>query len=397
MPCKFRRDDGDGGGKDTSLPLKRGGKKSTRFRKDDSDDEDAGAGDWKAEAAKKKAEREKKKEERAKELERERKEAEEGGGDPHDTSIVAGDEDVDGAAGVGGVEEGGDDANEATLKRSKEKRTRFSRIQEDEADDTYDELGSLFERHKENIPWIPYKKRLEQEATVLFHLGKRESVLKQARDQMREQGLYVAGERRLWPANVERDLLRAKVQREALAKRVKAAASTSGGGGGGGEAANVGEGKDGTIHKVFIDPKSGMEFSADDEQFLVPFEPTKERSCRPSSRYDPSLPYMQYDSVVPTTNLDAVFGKAETQAVLDLEIRGVTLSDHPLFIEEDYLACELEDLNRKYQRRIEVNWVDFYTQKLEALTSALDTVRKEREMLAQDGPAGEMLSLRMPK
>lgn len=79
-------------------------------------------------------------------------------------------------------------------------------------------------------------------------------------------------------------------------------------------------------------------------------------------------------------NLDAVFGKAESTALLDLEIKRVTLTDHPLFIEEDQLTCELEGLSRKYQRRAEIDWVEFYTQKLIALQSALETVQREREI-----------------
>lgn len=369
--CVVCREEGDVNKEESSLPLKRGGKKATRFRKGDSDDEDAGGrGDWKAEAAKKKAEREKKKDEMAKQAEKAKEEG--GAKDDLDTSINAGDdEDNTKGAGVGGDDEG---EELGTLKRSKEKRTRFSKAQEEEPTETYDDLKSLFERHKENVPWISRAKRIELENTVLFRLGKRQSVLKEARDRMREQGLYVAGERRLWPANVERDLLRAKVRREALEVRIKGASP------------NVPKEEGGELHKVFIDPKSGIEFSAEDEQFLVPFEPLKERSCRPSTRFDPAMGYMQYETIVPVTSLDAVFGKAETKALLDLEIKRVALSDHPLFIEEDYLACELESLDRKYKRRSEIDWVDFYTQKLEALTSALETVRREREMLAQDGP-----------
>jgi hypothetical protein len=50
-------------------------------------------------------------------------------------------------------------------------------------------------------------------------------------------------------------------------------------------------------------------------------------------------------------------------------------------LQEDYLSCELESLNRKYQRRAEINWVDFYTQKLEDVNSALITLQKQREIV----------------
>mmetsp|Transcript_960 Transcript_960/g.2143 ORF Transcript_960/g.2143 Transcript_960/m.2143 type:complete len:1691 (+) Transcript_960:303-5375(+) len=365
-----RSDEGGDNKEEKGGGLKRGGKKSTRFKKDDSDEEEEES-DWKAEAAKRKADKEKAKQEREELRKAKEKMAEE----EIQEEAGEGEEGKDEEAGAEG--EGGEG-----LQRTKEKRTRFSKAssgeQNDEAE-AFDEMGSLFERHKEAIPWVPTAKRVEKEKEVYLRLGKRETVLKEARSRMREQGLYVAGERRLLPANVERDLLRSKMQREAKAERLKLAIKAGG-------ATPAKEGEEGGATKTFVDPKSGVEFSAEDEQFLVPFEPLKERVCRPAMRYDPTLPYMLYDTIVPVTNLDAVFGHAASTTLLDLEVRRVTLTDHPLFIEEDYYACELESLNRKYQRRSEIDWVDFYSQKLDALTSALETVRRERDMHREEGP-----------
>ncbi len=60
------------------------------------------------------------------------------------------------------------------------------------------------------------------------------------------------------------------------------------------------------------------------------------------------------------------------------------LNDYHLtihFFQEDHLACELENLNRKYLRRAEINWVDFYTQKLDDVNLALATLQKQRELV----------------
>jgi hypothetical protein len=57
---------------------------------------------------------------------------------------------------------------------------------------------------------------------------------------------------------------------------------------------------------------------------------------------------------VPVVNLDAVLGRADASMVVELDINGLTITDHPLFIEEDYLACDLIALYRKYKQRAEV-------------------------------------------
>lgn len=266
---------GDSGAE--SKPLTRGGKKATRFSKAaqsiDEDDDD----DWKAKAAAAKAEREKLKEQRQEALKKAKEQQE----------IEEEHKDEDGDGGVGGNAEAegtpSKPSNRETLRRRKvEAVTRFSR--EETLEEDADDLVSIFEKHKESIPWVPHKKRKEQEKDIYFRLGKRQSVLKTARENMRQQGLYVAREQLLLPANVERQLQRADIRRKADQKRI-------------GEADSMMR----TQSAVFTDPKSGIEFCADDHKFLVPFEPLKERICRPSMRYDPTLPYLQYDNVVPVT------------------------------------------------------------------------------------------------
>jgi hypothetical protein len=105
-------------------------------------------------------------------------------------------------------------------------------------------------------------------------------------------------------------------------------------------------------------------------------------------RYDPYLPYLQYEMLVPVTNIDSVFGPAQPSMLLDLEIRKLTFTDHPYFCEEDFLAAQLEELWRKYKHRAEMKWVEFYSQKIEALKAALDVVLKERELTSGAEPAG---------
>jgi hypothetical protein len=123
---------------------------------------------------------------------------------------------------------------------------------------------------------------------------------------------------------------------------------------------------------------------------------------------------------VPVVNLDAVLGRVDANMVMELEINGLTITDHPLFIDEDYLACDLLALYRKYKQRAEVgydyfftsismmmsnflpnllsdpisifslnlfeylqaDWVGFCTRKLEALYAALENCRIEQDLVS---------------
>ena len=80
---------------------------------------------------------------------------------------------------------------------------------------------------------------------------------------------------------------------------------------------------------VQMEQDGSLEAEEEASAFLMPFDPLKERVCRPSARYDPSLPHMQYDHVVPVTNIDAVLGTAEAAALLDLDISHVTITGAP--------------------------------------------------------------------
>ena len=82
--------------------------------------------------------------------------------------------------------------------------------------------------------------------------------------------------------------------------------------------------------------------------------------------------------LVPSTNIDTVFGPARPSHLLDIEIRSLTLIDHKYFCEEDFLAAQLSGLWRKYKHRAEMKWVDLYSQKIDDVRAALDIVIKER-------------------
>jgi len=220
-------------------------------------------------------------------------------------------------------------------------------------------------REPSKIQWMSLPTRLEKESETYMTLSeakKTEKTMAKVREQMRKQGLYVARERVLLPGNVERAIQRVRIRK---ARAAKAGGEVSADGA---AVVNVGEA---------ADPNN---FSPEEERFLVPFDPLKERFSRPAMRYDPYMPYLQYNMLVPATNLDLVFGAAEPSKLLDIEIRKLTFTDHPYFCEEDYLAAQLEGLGRKYKQRAEMNWVGFYTQKIEDAKAALDIVVKEREL-----------------
>jgi hypothetical protein len=258
--------------------LVRGRKKATRFKKSESDEEEdkePAAYDWKAQTAQsaaRKAELERLKQERAKKAQ-EAAEIEAAAAEEIGANEIA----EEGEEAAGGEAEAGETEG---LKRKKDKVTRFTKQQAAE-EEVVDGYSSILERHKDMIPWVPLKKRLEQESVIYFRLGKRENVLKAARDKMRQQGLYVAKDGLMLPANVERELQRAKIRREAKAAKSSTPLE-----------------KDEGAHVASF---MGVKFHSEDEKFLMPFEPLKKRSSRPTIRYDPSLSYLQYDSIVPVT------------------------------------------------------------------------------------------------
>lgn len=345
-------EDSKGGGE-----LKRGGPSKSRFgaKKDDSDSDDDDDGE-----ARKEAQRKRKEEiEKQRALVAKQKEKTE----EEEIEKAALGEDDDDAAGVGA----GADSPGATgvLKRKDEKeKTRFSgggsaEINREDEDRT--PAGQLLVRTPSIIPWMTIPTRLEKEAETYMTLAeakKSEKTMAKVREEMRKQGLYVARDRVLLPGNVERAIQRLRIRKARAAK----------------------SGADGEAADVLAEAADPNNFSPEEERFLVPFDPLKERFSRPAMRYDPYLPYLQYKMLVPATNLDSVFGPAEPSKLLDIEIRKLTFTDHPLFCEEDLLAAQLEALGRKYKQRAEMNWVSFYTQKIEDAKAALDIVVKEREL-----------------
>ncbi|EKX45015.1 hypothetical protein GUITHDRAFT_163401 [Guillardia theta CCMP2712] len=249
-------------------------------------------------------------------------------------------------------------------RKTSRRRTRFdSRESSLETPFSY---TSAFAGHPEHIPWVPVSKRIQQEKEVLFSLaGRGENILEKARNDMRRQGLYVAHEKEILSANVERAVRRIRMQQSMAAKDgVKAA--------------------DDSQEKDDHDKLSAIRFPPREEIFVTPFDPLEIRRCRPTMRYDPSAMYLQYDMVVPVQNMEAVFGSREHPTVLEIEFSSLTLKDHHLFSKEDYLVAELESLWRKYQYRTEMKWVDFYSQKISSAKAALETIMKEKALDANN-------------
>jgi hypothetical protein len=383
-------DEGEQGG---GGALKRGGGGKGRFD-DDSDSDDEAA------AARKEAQRKRREEQEAKKAaiaaKREKAEAEEilgGAGSDKD------DERVDEGAGVGSP--AGSAMGGALRRKDEGQKNRFAPkgvkadpgsardsapgqldAKEDEDHDDDGSIAELLTRDASRIPWLKDSaKRREEEDNILMSLAsakKNEHTMAKVREEMRKQGLYVAPERMLLPHNVERAMQRVRARREHAALREKARGGDAGGDAGGG--ADTGA--------VVSAVEDGSNLAQEDHPYLVLFDPLKERSSRPAMRFDPHMPYLQYRMQVPVTNMDAVFGPAEPVRLLDFEIRRLTFTDHPLFTEEDFLAAELEVLWRKYKQRAEMKWVELYTQKIEDVKAALDTVIKERELAGDTEGAG---------
>jgi hypothetical protein len=212
------------------------------------------------------------------------------------------------------VEEESDEGQGGGLRRQDKGNSRFAAAEaagggaEAQEADQF-EMSRTLCKDPSAIPWTPTRVRVEKEEGVLFRLGlSAKKKLAAARDEMREQGLYVARDKVLLPSNMERAIQRVR-QRKQLVKARD-----------GGAAATV---------AVQMEQDGSLEAEEEASAFLMPFDPLKERVCRPSARYDPSLPHMQYDHVVPVTNIDAVLGTAEAAALLDLDISHVTITGAP--------------------------------------------------------------------
>jgi len=368
------------GGDDTEGgELKRGGAKARFGAKDsDSDSDDDGA-------QKKEAMRKRKEEAAAKKaaLAAKKEQAE-----TDEIEKAMGDEDEptgenDDAAGVGG----GSPGETGALKRKDEKaKTRFSKTGEsleiNREDEDRTPTGQMLARNPSKIPWHTQQTRQEREKDVYMSLAqakKSDKTMANVREQMRKQGLYVARERVLLPGNVERAMQRVRIRKEHADKV------------GNGDPAD-------SAPQAAVVLTGSTNFSPEEERYLVPFDPLKERYSRPAMRYEPYMPYLQYTMLVPVTNMDSVFGPAEPSKLLELEIRKLTLTDHPYFCEEDFLAATLEGLWRKYKQRAEMKWVEFYTQKIDAIKAALDIVVKERELTsAGDAGGGGQTNARVVK
>eukprot|EP00960_Hanusia_phi_P059627 764236-Hanusia_phi.AAC.4 len=258
-----------------------------------------------------------------------------------------------------------DENKDAVLHRkTSRRRTRFdSRESSLEPPFSY---SSVFAGRPDQVPWVPVRKRIEQEKQVLFSLsGKSESILEKARNDMRRQGLYVAHEKEILSANVERAVRRIRIQ-SSLAT------------------GNGSLDKDESKEKDDQDKLSAIRFPPGEEIFITPFDPLEIRRCRPTMRYDPSATYLQYDMIVPMQNMGAGFGARELPTIVEVEFSSLVLKDYYFFSKEDYLVAELESLWRKYKYRTELQYLDACSQRITAAKAALETIMKEKALDANN-------------
>jgi hypothetical protein len=223
------------------------------------------------------------------------------------------------------IEEGsaGQDPPEGVpeLKRRDEKaKTRFSKtgesldVNRDGGDEDRTRTGELLVRNPARIPWIRKQRSVDflfakcqgtpEEEDVYMTLAsakKSEKTMAKVREQMRKQGLYVAQERVLLPGNVERAIQRVRARKEHAARKGTPAAA----------AVQMLKSQSSisafyskftralTLEILYQDANvvgrvsDPYAFSTEEERYLVPFDPLKERCSRPAMRYDPYLPYLQ--------------------------------------------------------------------------------------------------------
>jgi hypothetical protein len=123
--------------------------------------------------------------------------------------------------------------------------------------------------------------KLSNERQVLFQVngGDRTKMSTKTQCSMRDQGLYISRITSILSYNIDRAILRARVHSSFRPLQNQE-----------------------TSEKLETSLQSSLEILKDDLEsplrneemiFVIPFEPFKDRACRPSMRYDPSLPYLQ--------------------------------------------------------------------------------------------------------
>ena len=147
---------------------------------------------------------------------------------------------------------------------------------------------SILSVHSNSIPWISFQRQMENEKKILFYVdqGGLTRLSSIAQSSLREQGLYVSRYPTVLPHNIDRAILRSRVRSE-LSRWEDTKLPENG--------------KRGWILSLrsstdLLGDLAGSPLRKQEMIYIVPFEPFKDRACRPSMRYDPTLPYMQFRS-----------------------------------------------------------------------------------------------------
>jgi hypothetical protein len=175
------------------------------------------------------------------------------------------------------------DSSSPMLKRGRNN-NRFNKEESEPLADTSANLGgaSILSVRSNEVPWIALNQRLSNERQVLFqlHRGDRTRMSTKTQSSMRDQGLYISRFSKILSYNIDRAILRARVHSSIQPLQ-----------------------NQDSSENLVTSLRSSLEILKDDLEsplrseemiFVIPFEPFKDRACRPSMRYDPSLPYLQY-------------------------------------------------------------------------------------------------------
>ena len=183
---------------------------------------------------------------------------------------------------AGGAEQSTEavDSSSPLLKRGRNN-NRFNKEESELNAQTSASTGamSVLSAHSSMIPWVPLNERLKNERQILFRLsGDQMKMSTKAQSSLRDQGLNVSRFTSILSSNIDRAVVRARVRRFLQPSQIEGASDRSS-----------------TILTCQQILKDDVEIPLRNQEmiFVVPFEPYKDRACRPSMRYDPSLPYMQ--------------------------------------------------------------------------------------------------------
>ena len=144
------------------------------------------------------------------------------------------------------------------------------------------------------IPWVPLNTRRKEEAKMFFRVDNgRDGIARTARASMKMQGLYVTKDSSILSWNIERATQRSKVR--AISDQLKREAQIIS------SPSSCSQLMDTLFWTASLPSATSLlkglmhvSFEGKEQIFISPFEPIQDPVCRPSTKYDPSLPYMQY-------------------------------------------------------------------------------------------------------